>query len=186
MVKVAIIYSSGFGHTEMQAKYVAKGAEQAGATTKLFKTEDWADDYLKELEEYDAIIFGSPTYMGTVSASFKAFMDASSSAWFEQKWKNKIAGGFSNSGSAAGDKLNTLTTLAIFAAQHCMIWVGNDLVGTSTEGEESLNRHGYYLGAAAQSANSEAQDGVNPPQSDLDSASYYGKRVAEITTKFAS
>ncbi|MFV9972394.1 MAG: hypothetical protein AB8V06_05700 [Francisella endosymbiont of Hyalomma asiaticum] len=51
-------------------------------------------------------------------------MEKSSRKWYEQKWKNKITAGFTNSHSLSGDKLNYLMQLVIFAAQHRMIWVG--------------------------------------------------------------
>ena len=54
----------------------------------------------------------------------KEFMEKSSRKWYEQKWKNKITAGFTNSHSLSGDKLNYLMQLVVFAAQHGMIWVG--------------------------------------------------------------
>ena len=52
----------------------------------------------------DAIVFGSPTYMGNVSWQFKSFADASSKPWYGQAWKDKLAAGFTNSASINGDK----------------------------------------------------------------------------------
>ena len=168
MSKIVVVYHSGFGHTELQAQAVARGA---GA--ELMKAEEVDFD---KLEKADAIIFGSPTYMGGVSAEFKKFMDESGKIWFEQKWKNKIAGGFTNSASMSGDKLNALQQLSIFAAQHGMIWVG------ATHNPET-DRFGSFLGAMAQSIDAPAEEG-NPPKQDLLRAEEYGKRVAEITEKF--
>ncbi len=54
--------------------------------------------------------------MGSASAQFKAFMDASSKVWYTRDWKDKIAAGFTTSASQSGDKLNTLIQLAVFAA----------------------------------------------------------------------
>ena len=61
-----------------------------------------------KLNAADGIIFGAPTYMGGVSAPFKAFIDAASKVWFQQGWKDKTAAGFTNSGSYSGDKLSAL------------------------------------------------------------------------------
>ena len=69
-----------------------------------------------ELLAADAIIFGGPTYMGSVSWQFKKFADASSKTWFGQAWKDKIAAGFTNSASMNDDKHSTLqymTTLSM-------------------------------------------------------------------------
>ena len=181
MIKIAIVYHSGFGHTEVQAKNIKKGVVSIENTTaKLFKTTINPE----ELNEYDGIIFGSPTYMGSVSAPFKEFMDKSSKVWFNQKWKDKIAAGFTNSNSMNGDKLNTLTQLSIFAMQHSMIWVGLGLMNSDPNNAgniKAINRLGSYLGAMAQSDNASPE--ITPPEGDLKTAELLGKRVAIITKK---
>jgi NAD(P)H dehydrogenase (quinone) len=108
MTQVAIVYHSGYGHTAEQAKAVARGAQKVAGVDVVLLTSDEAQQQFDQLKAADAIIFGSPTYMGSASAQFKAFMDASSKAWFTQDWKDKIAAGFTNSGSQNGDKLSTL------------------------------------------------------------------------------
>ncbi len=85
--------------------------------------------------------------MGNVSAQMKAFMDSTGDRYFAQKWKNKIASGFSVSGGPSGDKLNSLIAMATFAMQHGMIWVGLGL--TSVE-EDGTNRLGFFWGAGGQ------------------------------------
>jgi NAD(P)H dehydrogenase (quinone) len=185
MTKIAIVYHSGFGHTEVQAKGVQKGASSVdGVRADLFKVEDLSGN-LEQLNEYDAMIFGSPTYMGSASAPFKAFMDESSKIWFSQKWKDKIAAGFTNSHSLSGDKLNTLVQMTIFAMQHSMIWVGLGEMNQSPDGEagkpEVVNRIGSFLGAMAQSENDKPE--ITPPSGDLKTAELLGERVANITKK---
>jgi multimeric flavodoxin WrbA len=64
---------------------------------------------MSHLDETDGIIFGCATYMGSGSAIFKAFLEAAFQPhWLEQRWKDKIAAGFTNSASQNGDKLSTL------------------------------------------------------------------------------
>ena len=93
-VSVVLVYHSGYGHTEAVANSVAKGvASVEGVTVDLIKADDENKDWDK-LAAADAIIFGSPTYMGSVSAQFKGFMDESSKVWFTQGWKDKVASGF--------------------------------------------------------------------------------------------
>ena len=185
-MKIAIVYHSGYGHTAEQANAVARGAGLvAGAEVKLISVAE-GDVPWDDLQKSDAIIFGSPTYMGSISAPFKKFMDDSSKAWFTQQWKDKIAAGFTNSASQSGDKLNTLQTLAIFAAQHSMIWVGNDLLpgnNNSKGSVEDLNRLGSSLGAMAQSNSDEGPD-KGPIASDLKTAEHLGARVAGIAARF--
>ncbi|GAB7563251.1 flavodoxin family protein [Methylobacillus methanolivorans] len=185
MTKVVVVYHSGYGHTEAQAKAVARGAEKvAGTEVTLLNSEQAQQDW-DTLNAADAIIFGSPTYMGSASAQFKAFMEASSSIWYQRGWKDKVAAGFTTSASQSGDKLNTIVQLTIFAAQHGMIWVGNDLLpgnNSSTGSVNDLNRLGGFLGALAQ-ANSDQGADVAPLQSDLLTAEHLGERVAHITNK---
>ena len=102
-------------------------------------------------------------------------MDDASKIWLENGWDGKIAGGFTNGGGLSGDKMNTLTQLAVFAGQQGMIWVGL--------GNNKLDRLGSGLGAMAQSDNAPAEEGVNPPQQDLDLAEAYGKRVAGVVAR---
>lgn len=185
MTTVAVVYHSGYGHTGAQAQAVARGvAKVDGVTVHLLNTEE-AQQQWELLKASDAIVYGSPTYMGSASAQFKAFMDASSKAWYTRDWKDKIAAGFTTSASQSGDKLSTLVQLAVFAAQHGMIWVGQDLLPGNNNSKGSvndLNRLGSFLGAMAQANADEGAD-VAPIQSDLLTAEHLGERVATITKK---
>lgn len=184
--KVAVVYHSGYGHTAKQAQAVAHGAESVENTkVSLIPVED-ADANWDILAEADAIIFGSPTYMGGVSGPFKSFMDASSKAWATRAWKDKLAAGFTNSASQSGDKLNTLIQLSVYAAQQGMIWIGLDLLpgnNSSTGSVEDLNRLGSFLGAMAQSNADQGAD-IVPPPADLKTAEYLGRRVAEAAKRW--
>ena len=187
MKKVAIVYHSGFGHTEVVAKAVLEGAQSVeNIQAEIFKVENFNNENINQLNDFDGIIFGSPTYMGSASAKFKQFMEDSSKIWYQRDWENKIAAGFTNSASQSGDKLSTLTQMAVFAAQHAMIWVGVEDIGgnnSSTGSVDDLNRIGSYLGLMAQSNNDEGADKA-PRKSDLETAKRFGARVANITLKF--
>jgi len=188
MKTVAIVYHSGFGHTEVLAKHMEKGAASvSGVTTQLIKAEDVTENPAV-LNDVDAIIFGSPTYMGGVSAPFKAFMDATAGIWFKHEWKDKVAAGFTTSHSMSGDKQTVLIHMAVFAAQHGMVWVGQGELGQSPDGapgkEDVVNRVGSYLGLMAQSENAAPE--VTPPSGDLKTAEIMGARVATVTKKLRS
>jgi len=184
---VSIVYDSGYGHTARQAAAVSEGVlKVAGAEAKLVAVADRPVPW-DTLERSDAIIFGSPTYNGSLSAKLKQFFeDANGPAWNELKWRNKIAAGFTNSGAHSGDKLSTLVSMALFAAQHAMIWVGLDLKpgnSRSTGSANELNRLGSWLGAMAQSNADEGPEAA-PPASDLETAARLGERVAAIALQF--
>jgi NAD(P)H dehydrogenase (quinone) len=186
-VQVAIVYHSGYGHTARQAHAVKRGSEKIPGALTVFLSSEEARSQLDKLQQADAIIFGAPTYMGSASAEFKAFMDATSKPFFEGVWKDKIAAGFTNSASRAGDKLETLIQFAILAAQHGRHWVNLGLppANNSSKGsEEELNRLGFFLGAGAQS-NADQGPELSPPQSDLFTAEHLGERVAKVTMQFA-
>ena len=186
MAHIAIVYHSGYGHTAEQAKAVARGAERVAASQVTLLSVEQTEQHWDTLAAADAIIFGAPTYMGSASAPFKAFMDASSKVWFAQGWKGKFAAGFTNSASQSGDKLNTLVQLAIFAAQHAMIWVNLDLLPGNNNSQGSvddLNRLGSFLGAMAQS-NADQGPEAGPTASDLRTAERLGERVAQVTAQY--
>jgi NAD(P)H dehydrogenase (quinone) len=186
MTSVAVVYHSGYGHTAEVAKAVAHGANLVeGIRAKLIRVED-IEKHWQDLDEAEAIIFGAPTYMGSASAPFKAFMDASSKVWFKQGWKDKIAAGFTHSGSQGGDKYNTITQLFTLAMQHGMIWAGLGLMpgNNSSKGSlNDLNRLGSFTGAMTQSNVDQGAEAI--PASDLKTAEHLGRRVAQVALQFA-
>jgi NAD(P)H dehydrogenase (quinone) len=185
---VAVVYHSGYGHTQKQAEAVAAGVARVAGTKALLIPVAEAEARIAEINGADAIIFGAPTYMGSVSAPFKAFMDFSSSVWYGRGWSDKIAAGFTTSASQSGDKFNTLVQLTTFAAQHGMIWVGLDLLPGNNNSKGSvndLNRLGSFLGAMAQ-ANADEGPDAGPIASDLETAALLGKRVATVTKQYAA
>jgi multimeric flavodoxin WrbA len=187
-IRIAIVYHSGYGHTARQAEAVKAGVERVKGIEAMLLTVAEAQTRWDDLTCAEAIIFGAPTYVAGVSAAFKSFQEASSHAVMTQGfgWKDKIAAGFTNSGSRSGDKLATLIQIALFAAQHGMHWINLALPpanNSSTGSEEDLNRLGFWLGAGAQSNTDQGPD-LAPPEADLATARHLGRRVAETTLQF--
>jgi NAD(P)H dehydrogenase (quinone) len=188
MTKVAIVYHSGYGHTAVLADSVAQGVRDGGGEAALLKVEAFDQDFeplFAQIAEADAVVFGAPTYMGDVSAGFKAFAEASAKTWYVQAWKDKLAAGFTVSGSFSGDKLQTLSSLSVFAAQHGMVWVSTgQLPGNAAgkTGPEDVNRLGSFLGVMAQADNGPAE--VTPPSGDRETARLLGQRVAEAASRW--
>jgi NAD(P)H dehydrogenase (quinone) len=192
MVDIAIVYHSGFGHTKLQAEAVHRGvASIAGVNARLLTTEE-AIARLDELDSAAAIIFGCPTYMGSMSAEMKKFIEAAAKKWFTLAWKDKIAGAFTNSSSFSGDKLNTLVGLMINAMQHGMIYVSLGMHPSANNpeamthptgpGPDEHNRVGSFIGPM--SASFQVKPPETPSKGDLETAEAYGKRVASITLQF--
>ena len=180
---VAVAFHSGAGHTARMATAVADGAASLpGAQATLVPVDALDDDAWAALDGADAIVFGAPTHIGAPSAPFAAFAAATQSRWVEDRWRDKVAAGFTNSGTIAGDKLNSLQTFAILAAQHGMVWVGLDLKAgwaTSDGSPDELNRLGSWLGAMSHSPLDLGPD-LAPRDSDLRTAAHLGRRVARI------
>ncbi|KVL10921.1 flavodoxin family protein [Burkholderia sp. MSMB1826] len=176
--KTAVVYHSGYGHTQRMAAAVADGA--GAALVAIDADGNLADDAWHTLADADAILFGSPTYMGGPSWQFKKFADASSKVWFERGWRNKVFGGFTNSASLNGDKLNTLEYFFLLAGQHGGIWVSMDIKPANLKAStrDDLNRMGAYIAPMAQTPADASPDEMSP--GDLETARRYGARVAAI------
>ncbi len=181
MASIAIVYHSGYGHTKVVADCIAKGARDAGAAVTVY-TADEAVAKLDQLDAADCIIFGAATYMGGPAAQFKVFADATSKVWYMQKWKDKLAAGFTNSGSPSGDKFSTLQYLWTLAMQHSMIWVSQGIMhGGRTD--DALNRLGAWGGVMTQS-DQQAPPDVAPTSGDRKTAEQFGQRIAAITARW--
>jgi NAD(P)H dehydrogenase (quinone) len=182
MTKTVVVYHSGYGHTKVVAEHVAEGAKAtliAISPDGEISDKDW-----QALDSADAIIFGTPTYMGNVSWQFKKFADATSKAWFGRSWQDKVFGGFTNSASTNGDKAVALMTLQTLASQHGGIWVSLGLAPANTKAAtaEDINNIGGSVGLLTLSPSDAAPDEVNAGY--LRTAALYGERVAKITAKF--
>lgn len=191
MTHIAIVYHSIYGHTKLQAEAVQRGVLRVSSVTvSLYSVEDAAAK-IDEFDSADAIIFGCPTYMGSMSAGMKAFLEVAAKKWFTLSWKDKVGGAFTNSSSFSGDKLNTLVGLMINAMQHGMIFVGLGLLPSSNMPEEmnqlsgpgpdAHNRVGSSIGPMATSF--QVKPPAAPSTGDIETAALYGQRIAEITLR---
>jgi multimeric flavodoxin WrbA len=181
MAKVVVVFHSGYGHTQRMAQSVADGA---GAELLAISAEGTLPEGGWDmLNEADAIIMGSPTYMGSVSWQFKKFADESSKPWFSQAWKDKVFAGFTNSASMNGDKLSTLHYLFTLAMQHSGIWVGTGLMPSNSKAADrnDINYVASFAGAMAQSPSDAGAHEMLP--GDLETARLFGERVAAVTAR---
>lgn len=187
MTTVSIIYFSGSGHTTKLAEAVQKGAASFAETNvhliaisgdDITKGRFQNDTALAQLDGSDAIIFGSPTYMGGPAAQFKAFADATGERWFKSAWRDKLAAGFTVSSSPSGDKFSTLQYFHTLAMQHGMIWIG---LGEMPMQPNGVNRLGSYCGATAQAGFDSPE--VAPNAEDKLTGEQLGRRVATFAAR---
>lgn len=180
---IALPYYSGAGHTAQIATAIADGATAQGATSHIIDIEkisasDWAS-----LDRADAILFGTPTYMGSVAAAYAAFLEEAGGRWMDQIWADKVAGGFTVATFGSGDKLGALQRLSIFAAQMGMIWAGpNDIGAPVFPAEPGINADGGWLGLMGSSV-STPRGAVRP--GDLETGRRFGARVAKLCMRMS-
>ena len=186
MRKVTILFHSGYGHTKRVAEHVQKGVASNDVTAESIAIDsegNLPDAAWQTLQDSDAIIFGTPTYMGGPSWQFKKFADASSKQWFTMAWKGKVAAGFTNSGSITGDKESTLHYLVTLASQHKMLWSSSGLKPANTKAStrDDINYLGGYLGLVVVSPSDASVDEMIP--GDLKTAEAFGANVAEVVKR---
>jgi NAD(P)H dehydrogenase (quinone) len=182
MSKIVIVFHSGYGHTAKVAQAVAEGS---GGTLLAIDAEgNLPASGWEQLAAADAIVFGSPTYMGSVSWQFKKFADASSKPWYTQAWKNKLAAGFTNSASMNGDKHSTLHTFITLSQQHGMLWVGTGMMPANSKAatRNDLNYVASSSGLMTATPSDASPDEMVP--GDLATAKAFGARVAEAAALF--
>lgn len=177
---VAIAYFSGSGAVSTSAQLIAEGVLSTGAQAELVDVTAMDSTGWATLHAAPAIVFGTPTYMGGPAAGFKAFIDDTGAAiWTDRMWQDKLAGGFTAGVNTGGDKLATLQALNVFAMQHGMIWVGQEVIGAPVMPEnEGLNLSGTFLGLAVNANTKGLTAGCQA------SARVYGQRMGTAAKRW--
>lgn len=196
-MKVLILYYSSYGHILQMAKAIKEGAIEAGAEVDLKRVPELVPQEIinasaglkrgadlqkdipiarpDELAGYDAIIFGSPTRYGNMTAQMKNFIDQTGPLWVKGKLVNKIAGVFTSTASPHGGQETTLITMMIPLMHHGMIIVPQ---GYTSPGIDTNMGGGTPYGPSTIAG----PDGSRQPApAELEIARDYGRRVAEIT-----
>lgn len=182
MPNIAIAYYSGRGHTRRLAEEIAVALGAADCNARLIEVTAMTDLDWQALDAADAIVMGSPTYMGSAAAGFKTFMDATGELWAKQRWADKLAAGFTVAIFPGGDKIVTLQQMLTFAMQHGMVWVGQDQIGAPVDkANPDINQSGVWLGLGAVSDRDKTQ--LIPP-GDLETARRFGARIARATRRW--
>lgn len=135
---MSVIYYSSTGTVYNLASSIAEGARAAGAEVRVRKVHElapkeaiesnqgWASHAAKtqdvpeatpeDILWADAVIFGSPTRFGNVSAQLKQYMDSLGGLWFQGLLADKVYSGFTASSTAHGGQESTL--LALYNSIH--------------------------------------------------------------------
>ncbi len=160
MSKVLVVYHSRSGNTAKMAEAVVEGAKNGGADVVLKKVEDAT---LEDLTAADGVVFGAPTYFGTLSGEMKSFIDKS--VRIRGKLENKVGAAFTSSGSLSGGNETTLISMIEAMLIHGMIIVG-----------DPIETGGHYGAVAVGAPDAEA----------LNACRKLGERVAKFAEIIAS
>jgi NAD(P)H dehydrogenase (quinone) len=137
-VKLAIVYYSSTGTISEIAKELHDAAVKVGADVRLLKAAElapqsaidsnpaWAANHAatagvqlatpEDVEWADAVIFGTPTRFGNVSAQLKQFIDTLGGLWAQGKLANKVYSAFVSTATAHAGQESTL--LALYNSVH--------------------------------------------------------------------
>jgi NAD(P)H dehydrogenase (quinone) len=199
MTKVLVLYYSSWGHIEQMAYAAAEGAREAGAdvvvkrVTELVPTEIAQAAHYKtdqkapiatveELPEYDAIIFGTPTRYGTMTAQMKNFLDQTGGLWAQGKLIGKVGSVFTSTATQHGGQEATILTTLPVLLHHGMVVVGLPYSFQGQMGVDQI-RGGSPYGASTIAAGDGSRQ---PTEIDLDGARFQGRHVAQIAAKLAA
>lgn len=196
MTKLLVLYYSMYGHIETLAGAIAEGARAVDGVEVTVKrvpeimSEESAKQHgakldqqapvasPKELGDYDAIIFGTPTRFGNMAAQMRNFLDQTGSLWMQGTLVGKVASVFASTGTGGGNETTILTFIPTLL-HHGMIYVG--LPYSCPElADISEVRGGSPLGAATIAG---ADGSRQPSAKELAMARFQGKHVAEIAAK---
>jgi NAD(P)H dehydrogenase (quinone) len=198
MTKVLVLYYSAYGHVETMAGAVAEGARSAGAEVTVKRVPELVPEataraaHMKidqaapiatvdELPGYDAIIFGTPTRFGNMSAQMRNFLDQTGGLWMKGSLIGKVGSVFASTATQHGGQETTITSFHTTLLHQGMVIVG---VPYSVPGLMNMSE---ISGGTPYGATTLARtDGSRKPSAnELDIARFQGKHVAEIASKLA-
>jgi NAD(P)H dehydrogenase (quinone) len=197
MAKVLVLYHSFYGHVEAMANAVAAGArEVAGAQVDVKRVPETvpADIFAAahgkadqaapiaqpaELANYDAIIFGTGTRFGNMTAQMRNFLDQTGGLWATGALVGKVGSVFASSATQHGGQESTILTFIPTLLHHGMVYVGLPYAEQRQTGLDEIKGGSPYGASTITGSNGERM----PSEQELGMASFQGRHVATIATK---
>ncbi|KQC15295.1 MAG: NAD(P)H-quinone oxidoreductase [Methanosaeta sp. SDB] len=201
-MKVLVVYYTMNGHTHKLAETVAEGARQVGGAEVMLRrvpetlseadlkkrgaTAEAGGNFAKvlvctpeELEEADAVIFGTPSYLGNMSGQMRMFLDSLGDLWKKNALVGKVGSVFVSSGSQHGGQ-----EAAILSFHPTLLHLGMIIVGLPYS-FESQRRIDEVAGGSPYGASTIAGRAGErmPSETELAGARFQGKHVAQIASK---
>jgi NAD(P)H dehydrogenase (quinone) len=202
-IKVQVIFYSMYGHVYKMAQAVAEGVKQvAGAEVSLHQVaelipEDILEKYgakaakagfanipiatVDKLTEADAIIFGTPTRFGNMTAQMRNFLDQTGALWGKGALVGKVGSVFASTGTQHGGQETTITSFHSTLLHHGMIIVGVPYTESGLTYMDDITGGTPYGATTLAGADGKRQ----PSENELKIARFQGKHVAEIATKLS-
>jgi NAD(P)H dehydrogenase (quinone) len=199
MAKVLVLYYSSWGHMEQMAHAAAEGARSAGADVVVKRVAELVPvDVAKaahykldqkapiadpaELDQYDAIIFGSSTRYGMMSSSMKNFLDQTGAIWMKGGLVGKIGSVMTATATQHGGQESSILNFHTVLLHHGMVIVGLPYAFQGQMGTEEVMGNSPY-GASTMSGG----DGSRQPSKiELEGAKFQGAHVAKLAAKLAA
>jgi len=196
MPKLLVLYYSMYGHIETLAGAVAEGAREVPnidvivkrvpelmSAEKLAAVGGKADQPApvadpKELADYDAIIFGTPTRFGNMTAQMRNFLDQTGGLWVKGGLVGKVGSVFTSTGTGGGNE-STILTFIPTLLHHGMIYVGLPYSCPELADISELKGGSPYGAGTIAGADGSRQ----PSAKELAMARFQGRHVAAITAK---
>lgn len=200
-MKVLVLFYSMYGHIYEMAKGIAAGVEEVKGATAILKRvpETLPDEVLKmmgaldfqkslvnipiatvnDLQEADAIIFGSPTRFGNMCGQMRQFLDATGQLWQKGALVGKVGSVFTSSATQHGGQESTILSFHTTLLHHGMVIAG---LPYAFQGQMAMDQ---TTGCSPYGASTiTGGDGSRKPSAnELAGAKFQGKFVAEIATK---
>ena len=199
MKRILVLYYSMYGHIETMAKAVVEGASSVTGVEVVLKhvPETMTVDALqaagavadmdgavanpKELADYDAVVFGTPTRFGNMAGQMRTFLDQTGGLWAEGKLVDKLGSVFTSSATGGGNE-TTITSFWNTLAHHGMLIVPVDYAGAEVLFDISELRGGSPYGAATYAGSDNSRQ---PSAKELSIARYQGEKIAKLVLRMA-
>ena len=199
MPKILVLYYSSYGHIEAMSYAQAEGAARvAGAQAVVKRVPELCPlDVAKasgfkldqaaplatpdELEQYDAVIFGTPTRFGNMAAQMRNFLDQTGALWGKGALVGKVGSVFASTGTQHGGQETTITSFHSTLLHHGMVIVGVPYTESGLTYMDNISGGTPYGATTLAGADGSRQ----PSENELKIARFQGKHVAEIATKLA-
>jgi NAD(P)H dehydrogenase (quinone) len=205
MVKVNVIFHSIYGHIYKMAEAAAEGAREVeGAEVEIYQVPETLPYEVLEkmgaietknlfahipvvtrsmyedvLAGADALIFGTPTRYGMMTAEMRTVFDGLGGLWNRDAFVGKVGSVFTSSGTQHGGQESTILSFHVTLLHLGMIIVGLPYSENRQRRMDEITGGSPYGASTIAGGDGSRQPSVN----ELAMARYQGRHVAQIAKK---